>query len=649
MIAASSRRALWPILVAFLLGPAAVPGSDAAVFTVTSALDDGGGSLRQAIRDANAAAGTHTITFAISDQINLSSPLPILACDVAIVNDNVYTTVTGPRLFESAPGHTITISGLRLEFTSDPTGGSAVLNRGGTMTVRNCFFWSVAGFAVKNTAGPGESATMNVDKCTFVMVNGANGAIDNTGAGSATLVATNSTFNGGLHTSSNEAVHNSGSATLTNCTWSLIREGQPFGTGIHNDGPAAFLDLRNCTLVGKSTDSVTVLLYNNGGSGTFANNIFKGGGSVTSLQNVLSGPAGFTSAGHNISSDAAGGDGTTNPGGLLNGPGDMRNTDPLLDSELYDNGGATQTHALLAGSPAINQADTTKASPRDQRNYIRSDAADIGAYERGATIPAALANISTRAAVGTGDDVLIAGVIGTTSRSPDRVIFRAIGPSLPISGALADPQIEVRTATGGLVAMNDNWQDAPNKDAIINTGIAPSHPAESAVLAPIATTSGFGSYGDTAQVRGANNSTGIALVEIYDLDRISAPKFRNLSTRGLVQTGNNVLIAGFIVLGPDSLRVVVRGIGPSLRFAGLGQVLEDPAFTVYDQNGSPLAANDNWRIGGQETDLFAKRLSPSNDLEAAAIATFAPGPYTAVMRGVNNTTGVGLVELYRLD
>jgi hypothetical protein len=153
----------------------------------------------------------------------------------------------------------------------------------------------------------------------------------------------------------------------------------------------------------------------------------------------------------------------------------------------------------------------------------------------------------------------------------------------------------------------------------------------------------------TAQVRGANNATGIALVEVYDLDRTSAAKFLNLSTRGLVQTENNVMIAGFIVLGPDSLRVGVRTLGPSLRFSNVGNVLEDPIFAVFDQNGTLVAANDNWRAGTQQTELYMNGVSPNDDREAAAIAIFAPGAYTAVVRGVNDTTGVALVELYRLN
>jgi hypothetical protein len=644
-------------LLAVLLIATPLAGSFAAVFTVTNPNDDGPGSLRQAIRDANATAGPHTITFATADRIELRSALPVLACDVTIAGVGGRPTVTGfangsvpvGRLFESAPGHTITISGLVLQDGSDPTGGSAILNRGSRITLRNILFWSNAGLAVKNTAELGQVATMEVENSTFFIFHPGAGAIDNSGAGSETLFVTNAMFTGGFISRSDVVLHNSDFASVTNCTLDLKRSQRGFGSGIHNDGPEAVLVLRNSTLVGSSADSETVLLYNSGGTGNFANNIFRVSGRVTSIGHVAGPGSQFASAGHNISSDSAGGDGTASPGGLLNAAGDIRNTDPLLDSSLYNNGGPTETFALLEGSPAINNADPGEAPLRDQRNYIRADAADIGAYERRAMIPAALANISTRAAVGTGDDVLIAGFIGSTSRSPDRVLVRAIGPSLPVPSALQDPQLEVHDGDSETPIENDNWQDAPNKEAIIDTEIAPSHPAESAVLAPFATTTSIGSYRVTAQVRGAQNSTGIALVEVYDLDRASAPKFLNLSTRGLVQTGNNVMIAGFIVLGPDSLRVGVRARGPSLRFSNVGNVLEDPNFAVFDQNGLVVAANDNWRAGAQQTELYMNGVSPYDDREAAAIAVFAPGAYTAVVRGVNDTTGVAIVELYRLE
>ena len=137
-------------------------------------------------------------------------------------------------------------------------------------------------------------------------------------------------------------------------------------------------------------------------------------------------------------------------------------------------------------------------------------------------------------------------------------------------------------------------------------------------------------------MRGVNNTTGIGLVEVYDLDRTVDSKLANISTRGLVQTGDNVMIGGFIVLGTDSQKVIVRAIGPSLPLAGK---LADPTLDLYDGNGVLLASNDNWR-DTQEAEIIATTIPPTNDAESAIVQTLAPVPlYTAIVRGKNGTTG----------
>ena len=170
----------------------------------------------------------------------------------------------------------------------------------------------------------------------------------------------------------------------------------------------------------------------------------------------------------------------------------------------------------------------------------------------GATV---LANISTRLRVETGDNVLIGGFIITGTASK-KVIVRAIGPALPLAGTLADPRLELHDATGQLISSNDNWQDAPNKQEIIDSGLAPTNDLESAILSPLSP----GPY--TAILKGTNAATGIALVEAYDLDPTVASKLGNISTRVLVQTDDNVMIGGFIATGIDPLPVLVRAIGP---------------------------------------------------------------------------------------
>lgn len=149
-------------------------------------------------------------------------------------------------------------------------------------------------------------------------------------------------------------------------------------------------------------------------------------------------------------------------------------------------------------------------------------------------------------------------------------------------------------------------------------------------------------------VAGADRSTGIGLAEVYDLGPAAAPaKLANISTGGFAQTGDNVMIGGFIV-GNQTSEVLVRGIGPSLAGAGIGNALADPTLELHDSNGALLLANDNWR-SDQETEIEATTLQPNDDLEAAILRTLAPGAYTAILRGVSDATGVGLVEAYNLD
>jgi hypothetical protein len=253
--------------------------------------------------------------------------------------------------------------------------------------------------------------------------------------------------------------------------------------------------------------------------------------------------------------------------------------------------------------------------------------------------PGTFGNISTRLRVETGDNVLIGGFI-ITGTQPKKVIVRAIGPSLPLAGALADPILELRDSSGGLIRSNDNWRIGGQEAEIIATTIPPTNDLESAVVETLpANGSAY-----TAIVRGVNNGTGIGLVEAYDLDQAADSKLANISTRGLVQTGDNVMIGGLIVLGQNPLRVIVRAIGPSLPVSG---ALGDPMLELRDGNGALIAANDNWR-SAQESEIIATGIPPTNDLESAIVRDLAPAAYTAIVRGANNTTGVALVEAYGL-
>ena len=254
-----------------------------------------------------------------------------------------------------------------------------------------------------------------------------------------------------------------------------------------------------------------------------------------------------------------------------------------------------------------------------------------------------LLNISTRLRVETGDNALIGGFI-ITGTQPKRVILRAIGPSLSsrgIAGALADPTLELVNGSGLSLALNDNWKDTQQAE-IEATTIPPTAEAESAIVRTLDP----GSY--TAIVRGKNNTTGVALIEAYDLNQAADSRLANISTRGFVQTDANVMIGGFIVGGQGSARVILRAIGPSLTQSGVANPLADPVLRLVDGNGAPIEANDDWRTDPDQAEIAAAGLAPQNDLESALLANLPPGQYTAVVAGDNAGTGVGLVELYHL-
>ncbi len=222
-----------------------------------------------------------------------------------------------------------------------------------------------------------------------------------------------------------------------------------------------------------------------------------------------------------------------------------------------------------------------------------------------------LGNISTRMRVETGDNVLIGGFI-VTGTQPKKVIVRAIGPSLRVPGKLENPTLELY-GPAGLITSNDNWQDAPNRQEIIDSTVPPTNDLESAIV----TTLPANGTGYTAIVRGASSGTGVGLVEVYDLDRTVDSKLANISSRGFVQTDDNVMIGGFIVVGTGTQRVIVRAIGPSLPVPG---ALADPTLELYDSNGMVIASNDNWR-SDQEAEIIASTVPPTNDLESAIVAT----------------------------
>lgn len=569
--------------------------------------------------------------------------------------------------------------------STDTLVGGGIINVSGTLTINNC---TVAGNSA-GLEGGGLSTFGNttVNNCTISnnSAGSGGGGIDNSGS----LTVTGTTFSnnftydqapgsgGGLWNESQNS-----SAEVTGCTFVGNIAGRFAGGGIYISG-GSFI-LTNSTLSGNTTNGDAF----SGGSGggvdvvgiesgkevkisncTIVGNSSPDGsginnedGSTISVQSCIvalntsgSDPIGrdaigaFISGGFNligVSDGSTGFDAATD----LTGTSAMPLNPKLDPSGLQDNGGPTQTIALMAGSPAIDQGISAGLTT-DQRgtgfprtfdqpgvtNAVGGDGTDIGAFELETVIPSTLANISTRDEVETGDNVLISGFIIAGSATK-QVLLRGIGPSLTVSGALADPTLELHDASGNLIGFNDNWQTNANAQDIIDTGIAPPDPLEAALLVSLDPAA----Y--TAIIRGANNSTGIALAEVYDLDQTVDSQLANISTRGLVQTGDEVMIGGFIVLGTDFQEVLLRALGPSLPVTGS---LADPTLELHDQDGALLASNDNWK-DSQEQEIIATGIPPTNDLEAAILITLQPGAYTAIVQGQNNATGIALVEAYRL-
>jgi hypothetical protein len=247
--------------------------------------------------------------------------------------------------------------------------------------------------------------------------------------------------------------------------------------------------------------------------------------------------------------------------------------------------------------------------------------------------------------VQTGSNVGIGGFI-ITGAVPKHVLLRAIGPSLTqfgIPNVLADPVLELHGQGTFATITNDNWRNDPVQEAaIVATGIPPADNFESAIDVTLSP----GAY--TAVVSGKDNTSGVSLVEVYDLDQSAASKLGNMSTRALVNTGNNIVIAGFILgshSGDD--RIVVRGIGPSLAQLGVPDALANPTLELRDSNGMLLVANDDWQDNpAYAAELIGAGLAPSHQSESGIATTLPPGLYTALLAGLNNGTGVGLVEVY---
>jgi hypothetical protein len=312
------------------------------------------------------------------------------------------------------------------------------------------------------------------------------------------------------------------------------------------------------------------------------------------------------------------------------------------DSFFYEGNGSL----MWRGYTFATAVKTISRTAEDDMEGFAVDGLQATVASSGAN-SALLRNISTRGFVEANDNVMIGGFI-ISGAGQKKVLLRALGPALgqppfSVPGAMANPTLGLFQGSNP-VTSNDNWGDATNQQAISATGLAPPNALEAAILVDLDP----GSY--TAIVRGANNTPGNALFEAYDLDTTTGSRFANISTRGFVQTGDNVMVAGLILQGSGSRDVLIRVLGPTLGQppSNVPNSLPDPFLDLRDANGAQIMTNDNWK-STQQAQIQATGLAPPNDAESAIAITLVPGGYTAIVTGVNNATGNALVEVYGLN
>ncbi len=308
----------------------------------------------------------------------------------------------------------------------------------------------------------------------------------------------------------------------------------------------------------------------------------------------------------------------------------------IAEARVSDN------HLLVSGKQIGTARITATATDFDGATVSQTFTVNVVAA------PGHLANISTRLPVGTNDNVLIAGFI-VRGGSSKRLVIRGIGQSLVdfgVKSPLLNPVVELHDSTGAAISTNDNWADNANKQEIIDAGLAPTSPQESAILTTVLSNDNGIAY--SVVLRGINASVGTGVVEVYDLDSGPGSSILNISTRGRVSPDPNALIGGFFVSGGTPRRVLIRAIGPSLANSGVSSPLADPVIELHGANGELLDANDDWQSSPRATEIQASGLAPTNPKESAMLNTLGPSAYSAIVRGVNNTSGTASVEVYQL-
>lgn len=640
-----------------------VPQPVPMVRTVENTNDSGPGSLRQALIDAQ---NGDTINFSA----DLDGEVITLTSEQLTINADV--TISGPganlltirrsstigtsafRIFHISPARNVTISGLTISngnaHGSPIDAGGGIYSDQGNLTVDRCSLTgNVAekGGAICNDGGRFPIGILTLTHSTLSGNSAAEGG---------------AIYNGALPDGTFE---DKGSlASIANCTFSGNSAGEN-GGALCNTVFLTQATVVNCTFSdntaphGSSVDTT-------GGFLTVGNSIFKSGGPGQSVSKDITNPV-LHDLGYNVFSDHP-----TYQGSHFFSDNNQFNTDPRL-GPLQDNGGPTFTHAPLADSPAIdkgkNLASDACHNPviTDQRGFPRpvsfnpaiprpsgGDGSDVGAVELSGLAPS-LGNISTRLGVGASDNVLIGGFIIEGSM-PKRVLIRARGPSLSgvLSNPLPNPRLELHDATS-TIANNNDWQStqiggvitADQRQEIQNSGLAPDNAAESVIIATLPA----GNY--TAIMQDVNGASGIGLVEVFDLAPNVFSRLANISTRGFVQSGDNVMIGGLIVVNQPT-KVIIRARGPALAGA-VSNPLPNPKLELHDQT-STIGSNDDWQttqLGGvitadQRQEIQDSGFAPGDPAEAAIIATLQPGAYTAIVQDANGASGVGLVEVFVL-
>lgn len=657
-----------------LLLLACVSSASAATFTVTNTSDAGLGSLRQAILDANnndPGSGSHTIQFSIPGDgvqtITVASALPPISGSTVIdgytqpgASKNTLDNGNNAVLLIEISGASPTITtGLRIVSTR--------------VTIRGLV---INGF----TNGIWAEASRPLISGNFIGTNAAGTQAKPNVTGIRLDPATDGTVGGETTESRNVISGNTGSGIeipspdtsdhlIQNNYIGTQADGvSPLGNGLHGinvlnnrhaigarvgadtGGNVIAYNAQNGINVGNNANPVFISrnsIHRNGqlgidlgGNGITANDDDDGDSGANDLQNypVL---ASATVAGDEI--DITGRlQSVPNAtfliqyfGNTAEDAGDAREGEIFLGSETVTTG-ASGSIRLKIEVPARSGVRFVSATATNGSGATSEFSASV------ALLPAGkVQNLSTRLRVLTGERVLIGGFIVDGPESK-RVGLRAIGPSLrteQLQDVLADPILEVYRGDT-LVEQNDNWTEN-NQAEIVASGLAPEDPAESVIIRTLEP----GAY--TAIVRGKDGGTGVGLVEAYDLNTAANARLANISTRGYVDTDDNVMIAGFILSENTNSKLVVRALGPSLEAGGVGDVLQDPDLTIFDAQGNQIDQNNSWKEE-QEEEIEDLELGLGNENEAAVVITLPGGNYTAIVRGRENTSGVGLVEVYNI-